>query len=507
MNKVVPAAAILILAVAVPAALAQAVQNVVLRNSFNPIGAGARGLGMGGAFIAVADDGTAASFNPAGLAQLRRTEIAAVGFGTRLDSTFTIPRLGAGSEERSTSDRHNAPEFFGLAVPFKAGGKTLTVQLSYQRTVDLYGKGLVVTQDTYRLEDLGFDLPGFASTVSDILPSQEGAFHTGSVSVAYEATKRLLVGLSANYWVGEWRAVGSTNFRIQAAPRPPQPPVELYRIETDFDQDQSLRGLNVNFGVLLRYPKFSLGAAFRLPFTGAYDLIENGQTLTTTFGEPAGDPEIRAVGAKSQLEYPQSLGVGIAVHPFTGLTLAGDFSQYRWSRMTLANIPDGALLTPTPAVDSAGNVAATQYLDRNFFDVQPASQTTTNDTKQWRAGIEYLFSLPRVVVPVRGGIYRDRSPVASVGFGEGRLIRGWTAGTGFNFSHLVFDVAFERRESEGPVGLVFRGGQLTPQENAPSEKVQEDRLVASLIYRFGPDDPIKRAFRAIFVGSGEKKDN
>ncbi len=28
---------------------AQAVQNVFLRNSFNPIGAGARGLGMGGA--------------------------------------------------------------------------------------------------------------------------------------------------------------------------------------------------------------------------------------------------------------------------------------------------------------------------------------------------------------------------------------------------------------------------------------------------------------------------
>ena len=40
-------------------ASAQAVQNIVLRNSFNPIGAGARGLGMGGAFIGVADDGTA----------------------------------------------------------------------------------------------------------------------------------------------------------------------------------------------------------------------------------------------------------------------------------------------------------------------------------------------------------------------------------------------------------------------------------------------------------------
>src|SRR5260370_42407017 len=73
-------------------AVAQSLQNVVLRNSFSPIGAGARGLGMGGAFIAVADDGTAASFNPAGLAQLRRTELAIVGFTDDLTSSGSVPR-------------------------------------------------------------------------------------------------------------------------------------------------------------------------------------------------------------------------------------------------------------------------------------------------------------------------------------------------------------------------------------------------------------------------------
>lgn len=45
-------------------ASAQPIQNIALRNSFDPLGAGARGLGLGGAFIAVADDGTAATFNP-----------------------------------------------------------------------------------------------------------------------------------------------------------------------------------------------------------------------------------------------------------------------------------------------------------------------------------------------------------------------------------------------------------------------------------------------------------
>src|SRR5260370_19775144 len=106
-------------------ARAQTVQNVVLRNSFNPVGAGARGLGMGGAFIAVADDGTAASFNPAGLAQLRRTEFAVVGFTDLLTSDLTVPK---GTETVTTSNhaRHQRPDFAGLALPFEVGGRNLT---------------------------------------------------------------------------------------------------------------------------------------------------------------------------------------------------------------------------------------------------------------------------------------------------------------------------------------------------------------------------------------------
>jgi len=46
--------------------------------SLNRPGSGARAAGMGNAFIAVSDDGTAASWNPAGLSQLRRPELSVV---------------------------------------------------------------------------------------------------------------------------------------------------------------------------------------------------------------------------------------------------------------------------------------------------------------------------------------------------------------------------------------------------------------------------------------------
>ncbi len=42
---------------------------------FLNIGTGARALGMGGSFVAVADDGTSAYWNPAGLGGLRKTEL------------------------------------------------------------------------------------------------------------------------------------------------------------------------------------------------------------------------------------------------------------------------------------------------------------------------------------------------------------------------------------------------------------------------------------------------
>jgi hypothetical protein len=57
--------------------------------SFLDIGVGARGIGMGGAFTALADDSTAVYWNPAGLARLEKREVsgshAELGLGTRED--------------------------------------------------------------------------------------------------------------------------------------------------------------------------------------------------------------------------------------------------------------------------------------------------------------------------------------------------------------------------------------------------------------------------------------
>jgi hypothetical protein len=476
-------------------AAAQAVQNIVLRNSFNPIGAGARGLGMGGAFIGVADDGTAASFNPAGLAQLRRTELAVVGFSDELKITqqvgnnaITVPTL-----------RHQAPDFVGLSVPFDVGGKNLTVELSYQRAVDLFGRGTASTSDTVDFKDLKINLPGSGNVIANVSPRQAGAFHVASLAGAYQMTSRLSFGAAVNVWIANWSNIGNVDLRISTLGTAGRPPVVLRDASHAFKQNQKMRGINTNLGFLLKYPRLSLGGVVRLPFAGDYDLQETGTETLTDFGSAPRSANV-AVSVGSRLRWPRSAGVGLALRPFKGMTLAGDFTRSHWSRTALEAIPDGALLTtenPDPNV--------TVFTDLNFFDLLPASQTATTDTSQWRAGGEYLVVMPKIIIPLRGGWFRDTSPVRDLATDEGRRIKGWTVGSGINFSRLVLDVAFERRSSEGVVGLRLRKGKPVT-SGATTETVRENRIVASLIYRAGgDDDPLKRALRYLFAGPKDEE--
>jgi hypothetical protein len=484
--------------VAGPRVEAQPIQNVVLQNSFNPIGAGARGLGMGGAFIAVADDGTAASFNPAGLAQLRRTELALVGFTDELTTTRFVPRGETDVQTSETKVRHSALDFGGLAIPFDVGGRNLTVQLSYQRSVDLFGKGQATVQDTILLSELDPSLKGTADFIADIAPAQEGAFHTVNLSAGYQATSRMALGVTFSYWLADWTAKGTQDFRLRIKV-PKVGTVEAPLLQTTFDQKQSMRALSMNTGFLLKYPWISVGGIIRLPFGGYYDLEEND--VRTTFdaqGHPL-PPSPQQFLVTSRLHWPRSAGVGLALRPLKHLTLAGDYTHSYWSQTTIANVPAGALLTPVKTGPTGEREDS--FNDRNFFDLVPASETSTNDTNSWHAGGEYLIVLPKVIVPLRGGYFRDRSPIADLGTDEGREIRGWTTGAGFNFSHLVLDVAFERRESQGNVSLrLHRGQPVQNPTGLSSESVKEDRFVASLIYRFGDNDPLKRAFRFLFGG-------
>jgi len=99
-----------------------------------PSGSGARALGVAGAFTAVADDATAASWNPAGLTQLERSELS---FVYRL-SHERDRHWSGDSDYRVGSDDEfaNAINYMSAVMPFRFLDHNMVFSLNYQEVYD-----------------------------------------------------------------------------------------------------------------------------------------------------------------------------------------------------------------------------------------------------------------------------------------------------------------------------------------------------------------------------------
>lgn len=99
-----------------------------------PSGSGARALGLAGAFTAVADDATAASWNPGGLTQLERPEASLVYRSSREHDTHRVDsqtmRVGSDSY-----DSYGLNYFSGV-LPFEVAKRNFVVSINYQEAYD-----------------------------------------------------------------------------------------------------------------------------------------------------------------------------------------------------------------------------------------------------------------------------------------------------------------------------------------------------------------------------------
>jgi len=99
-----------------------------------PSGSGARALGLAGAFTALADDATAASWNPAGLIQLERPEASVMLRLSREHNDFS-----SGSDSYIAGENSFGNEnlnYLSAAYPFRWGHRNFVFSLNYQETYD-----------------------------------------------------------------------------------------------------------------------------------------------------------------------------------------------------------------------------------------------------------------------------------------------------------------------------------------------------------------------------------
>ena len=90
------------------------------RTAISIQGTGARAVGLGGAFIALADDASAVSFNPAGLAQLLSPEFSLVAESLQRDQSFSrFKSASQDFDDSSLKDTAFHPLFFSATIPFR----------------------------------------------------------------------------------------------------------------------------------------------------------------------------------------------------------------------------------------------------------------------------------------------------------------------------------------------------------------------------------------------------
>ena len=250
-------------------------QQVGIASSPNPVGSGARAMGMGGAFIGIADDATAASWNPAGLIQLEKPEVSLVGAYVDRREEFTAD-VNPESDNTGEVDAFDV-NYFSAAYPFHLF-ENMVFSLNYQRLYDFSRRF------SHRLDhaDAGLDV------TQEKHFAQDGYLGAMGLAGAVEITPRISLGATLNIWTGElvWDNGWTETYSETAVGTLGGVPTV---IETRIVDDYSdFRGINGNFGLLWELsPGFTMGAVIKTPFEAVID--HDFRFAQTTTVEPPVD--------------------------------------------------------------------------------------------------------------------------------------------------------------------------------------------------------------------------
>jgi long-subunit fatty acid transport protein len=163
-------------------------------------GVSARAAGLGYAYGAVAEDGSALWFNPAGLAQVRKMELSGglvhdsqdrtTGFDTQTNGFE-----GTGFASRSTELSDTAPTQLTFAYPFPTYRGSLVLGVGYQRLVplatDYLRRGEIVAREG--------QTPGLREIESYL---EDGSIDFWTVGLGGDLSPRISVGGTLSYLAG-----------------------------------------------------------------------------------------------------------------------------------------------------------------------------------------------------------------------------------------------------------------------------------------------------------------
>lgn len=421
-------------------------------------GSGARALGMGGAFLARADDATAASWNPAGLSYLRLPEVSFVYSGGRLDS------LEVTSASRKEDKRHGrTPDFFAAAYPFELGKVIGSAQVSFQRIISFQGDRTITETSLDTATGQGMSNPPTVVT-------SEGGYDFVTFGTGVAVSGKLRVGATINRWFNGYH---------QTLDRDTVRGGNEGHTTQEFDYDFS--AWNFNLGLIWSpHPNLNLGVVYKSAFTADVQLNKSRTDLPPPSTNQASNASL---GIPITLDFPGAIGLGGSWRPRSGLTVSVDYTRTAWSKGEIHNyftIPAGF----PPATSEPTIFPSVPYPQIvNTVGALTQGQVEQEDTEQLRAGLEYVLIGGRLKVPLRIGYFNDQQYFRAIKryatLGDGSLIPvtgaprydALTAGAGIIIGPLLLDGAY----------VYEHGSYWDIQGHAV--RVRSHRVFASLIYR------------------------
>ncbi len=431
-----------VVATLVAGAFSVSAQSVDIMSSPNVVGSGARALGMGGAFIAIADDATAASWNPGGLTQLERPEISLV-----YDFQWNSERFSSSSHPeiagRYTANFHDF-NYASAVYPIRRtiAGRNLVLSLNYQRQYD-FDRNL-----DFRYRDvLGLAGGNIAGISSNVRYRQRGQLSALSPAIGFELTHRLSVGMVLNIW--HESLLSSNEWEIQMDER------RTFHINgimgpwswTRFSMNEkykNFRGVNATFGMLYRATeRLQFGLVYHTKFTADVDYerrvhIWGGQGSSIVTDKRS-----------QEIVFPSAIGLGVAYRfPNDKLTIAMDVTRRAWDQFMIHDPRNRRL--------DRRRISGVTGLPPGRHDVDAVYTV--------RVGAEYVFvnekkAIQNYLPSVRVGAFYDPEPASNrpdrffgLGRGNGKPddYYGLTLGLGVLIKDRVnLDAAYVYRWGSG----------------------------------------------------------
>jgi long-chain fatty acid transport protein len=312
------------LVLALPAAaFAQSGQTAQIPLQFDFLNPGARSLGLGSAFTAVADDATAAFTNPAGLTFILRPEISAEGRYRNLSTSFLSGGRLSGTPSGSGLDTQTGPQYgtstdsafrpYFVSVVYPIGRLSIA---GFRHELVLQNNSFL-SQGVFQQAVVGGGVfnnvraPGLTGTRDIWIDNYGGA-------VALRVSSKLSVGADVSvYRFSDLSTFASLNSSQFGAVDPTSAGQSSTTVQMG-----TATSVGVNAGAIATLnSKVRVGAVFR-------------QGVAFSFTQVNTVPNQPVTSENGQFKTPYVAGVGVRLQPSDELSVAIDYDRVGYSRLT-----------------------------------------------------------------------------------------------------------------------------------------------------------------------------